>query len=98
MDGVPIHGHGRLAHNLREAWVGVDGHTYLLRCSFDELSEDPLGYEVCDLRSYHVHPQDEVSLRIGDHLYKAVRLALDEGLADRPKGERGLLNLVTFFL
>src|SRR5919202_1158602 len=98
VDGVPVDRHGCLAHHLGEARVGVYGHPDLLRRPLDQLGEDALGYEVGDLRPYHVHPQDEVGLRVGDHLHESVWLALDKGLADRPEGELRLLDLVALFL
>src|SRR5919202_301740 len=98
VDCVPIHGHGRLAHDLGEARVGMNGHAYLLRRPLDQLGEDTLGDQVRHLRPYHVHPQDEVGLRVGDHLHEAVGLALDQRLADGPEGELRLLNFVALFL
>jgi hypothetical protein len=95
MNRVSIDRHGSLAHDLREARMSVHGHPYLLWCPLDQLGEDALGDKVRDLRSYGVHAEQEVGLRVGDHLHEAVRLALDEGLADRPEGELRLLDLVT---
>src|SRR5919202_5168487 len=98
VDRVSIHGHSRLAHDLGEARVGVHGHTYLLWRPFHQLGENALGYQVRDLRPYHVHPQDEVGLRVGDHLHEPVRFPFDQGLAKSPKGELRLLDLVALFL
>src|SRR5919112_5905678 len=95
---VSVDRHCSLAHDLGEARVGVDGHPYLLRRPLDQLGEDALGYEVGDFGSYGVHTQEEVGLRVGDHLYEAVGLALYKGLADRPEGEVRLLDLVALFL
>ena len=55
VDRVPVDGHARLSHDLREARVGVDGHAELLGCSLDQLGEDALGYKVRDVRPYGVH-------------------------------------------
>src|SRR5919112_2837408 len=98
MDCVSVYRHRGLAHDLSEARVGVDGHPYLLRGALDQLGKDTLGYQVCDLRSYHVHAEDEVGLRVGDHLHEAVGFALYKGFADSPEGEVRLLGLVTLLL
>src|ERR671916_2175361 len=98
MDCVSVYRHRGLAHDLSEARVGVDGHPYLLRGALDQLGEDALGYKVRDLWAYHVHAEDEIGLRVGDHLHEAVGLALYEGLADGPEGEVRLLDLVALFL
>src|SRR5215217_4917134 len=98
VDRVPVHGQSRLAHDLSEARVGVDSHPYLLRRPLDQLGEHALGYKVRDLRAYHVHPQDQVRLRVGDDLHEAVGLALDQGLAYGPEREIRLLDLVALGL
>src|SRR5918993_1194613 len=98
MNRVPLHGHRGLADDLREGWVGMDGHSELLRGSLDELGEDALGDQVRHVRTYGVHPQDEVGLGVGHNFEEAVGLALDEGLADGPEGELGLLDLVSLLL
>src|ERR687894_149943 len=98
MNRVPVYRHRGLAHDLCEARVGVDGHAHLLRRPLDQLGEDALGDEIRDLRAYHVHPQNKVGLRVGDHLHEAVRLALYEGLADSAEGELRLLDLVSLAL
>src|SRR5918998_46765 len=98
MDCVSVYRHRGLAHDLSEARVGVDGHPHLLRGALNQLGEDTLGYQVRDLRSYHVHAEDEVGLRVGDHLHKAVGFALYESLADSPEGEVRLLGFVTLLL
>src|SRR5215210_726575 len=98
MNRVPVYRHRGLAHDLGEARVGVDGHAHLLRRPLDQLGEDALGDEIRDLRAYHVHPQNKVGLRVGDHLHEAVRLALYEGLADSAEGELRLLDLVALAL
>src|SRR3712207_3452990 len=76
----------------------MDGHPELLRGALDELGEDTLGDQVRDVRPYGVHPEDEVCLGVGHDLEEAVGLALDEGLADGPEGELGLLDLVALLL
>src|SRR5215218_1945399 len=98
MNRVPVYRHRGLAHDLGEARVGVYGHAHLLRRPLDQLGEDALGDEIRDLRAYHVHPQNKVGLRIGDHLHEAVRLAFYEGLADSAEGELRLLDLVALAL
>src|SRR5918992_1471422 len=76
----------------------MDGHPELLRGALDELGEDALGDQVGYVRPYGVHPEDEVGLGVGHYLEEAVGLALDEGLADGPEGELGLLDLVALLL
>src|SRR5215210_794083 len=94
MNRVSVDRHGGLAHHLGEARMGVYGHPYLLRRPLDQLGEDTFGYEVRDLRSYGVHAQEEVGLRVGDYLHEAVGFALDQGLPDSQEGELRLLDLV----
>src|SRR5918998_3452538 len=95
---VTVHRHRGLGDDLGEGRVGVDGHPDLLRCPLDELGEDALRYEVSHLGADGVHPEDQVCLGVGDDLEEAVRLALDERLADGEEGELGLLDLVALLL
>src|SRR3954453_21507124 len=94
MNRMSLHGHRGLADDLREARGRVHGHPYFLWCTFDELGEDALGYEVGHLGAYGMHAEDEVGLGVGDYLEEAVWFALDEGLADGPERELGLVDLV----
>src|SRR5918912_284010 len=98
MNRVSLGRHCGFAHDLGETRVGMDGHPYLLWRPLDQLSEDALGYEVRYVRPYGVHAQEKIGLRIGDHFHEAVGLALDQGLADGPKGELRLLDLVALLL
>src|SRR5829696_2460267 len=66
--------------------------------ALDQLGEDALGYKIRDLRADHVHSEDEVCLLVGDHLHEAVGLTLYEGLANGPKREIRLLDLVALLL
>src|SRR5215208_794990 len=98
MNRMTFHGHRRLADNLREARVRVNGHPELLWRTLDELGEDALGDKVRHLRPYGVHPQDKVGLGVGHDLEEAVGLTFYQGFADGPERELGLLDLVALLL
>src|SRR5215218_7621213 len=90
--------HRGFSHDLREARVGMHGHSDLLRRALDELGEDAFGDEIRDLWPDGVHPEDQVCLLVGDDLEEPVGLALDKRLADSPERELRLPYLVTLFL
>src|SRR5215210_4714254 len=98
MNRMSFRGHGGLSDDLREARVGMHGHSDLLRRTLDELGEDAFGNEVSDLRPYGVHPEDQVCLLVGDDLEEPVGLAFDKRLADGPERELRLPDLVTLLL
>src|ERR687889_1226705 len=98
MNRVSFRGHRSLSDDLREARVGMHGHSDLLRRAFDELGEDTLGDEIRDLRAYGVHPEDKICLLVGDNLEEPVGLAFDERFADGPEWELRLPDLVAFLL
>src|SRR5829696_7338568 len=98
MNGVSFRGHRGFSDDLREARVGMHGHSDLLRRALDELGEDALGDEIRDLWPYGVHPEDEICLLVGDDLEEPVGLAFYERFADSPKRELRLPDLVTLFL
>src|SRR5215210_681892 len=98
MNRMSFRGHGGLSDDLREARVGMHGHSDLLRRTLDELGEDAFGNEIRDLRPYGVHPEDQVCLLVGDDLEEPVGLAFDKRLADGPERELRLPDLVTLLL
>src|SRR5215218_4149803 len=98
MNRVSFRGHRSFSDDLREARVGMHGHSDLLRRAFDELGEDTLGDEIRDLRAYGVHPEDKICLLVGDNLEEPVGLAFDERFADGPERELRLPDLVTLLL
>src|SRR5215210_1436015 len=98
MNRLSLHGHCRFPDDLREARVWVHGHPDLLRRALDELGEYALGDQVRHLGPDSVHPEDEVGLGVGHYLEEPVWLAFDEGLADGPERELGLVDLVALLL
>src|SRR5215213_3715835 len=98
MNRVSFRGHRGFSDDLREAGVGMHGHSDLLWRAFDELGENAFGYEIRYLRPYGVHTEDKICLLVGDDLEEPVGLAFDERFADGPERELRLPDLVTLLL
>src|SRR5919112_2308377 len=98
MNRMSLRSHRGFSDDLREARVGMHGHSDLLRRALYELGEKAFGDEICDLRPYGVHTEDQICLLVGDDLEEPVGLAFDKRLADRPERELRLPYLVTFLL
>src|SRR3712207_2787108 len=94
VDGASFHRQRRLTEGLRKRRVSMHGHPELLGRPLDELGEDALGYEVGNVRAHGVHAQDQIRLRVHDHLDESPLLALDEGFGQREEREPAHLYLV----
>src|ERR1017187_4886684 len=83
----PVHRHCGLANDLGQGRMSVHVHPELLGGALDQLGEATFGVQLGDVRADCVHAKEEVGARIDDDLEEAVRVSLDQRLADGAERE-----------
>src|ERR1035438_638205 len=83
----PVHRHCGLANDLGQGRMSVHVHPELLGGALDQLGEATFGDQLGDVRADCVHAKEEVGARIDDDLEEAVRVSLDQRLADGAERE-----------
>lgn len=83
----PVHRHCGLANDLGQGRMSVHVHPEFLGGALDQLGEATFGDQLGDVGANCVHAEDEVGVGIGDDLEEAVRVSLDQRLADGAERE-----------